>query len=982
MPDDPRDYKATTRLPVTAFPMRANLAQREPEQLQRWEQEALYERLLAANAKRPPFVFHDGPPYANGHLHEGHFLNRVLKDIVVKASLMGGRFTDYIPGWDCHGLPIELAVEREMGKELSARGTKLREMEKLAIRRACRAHAEKFIDIQREEMKRLGILARWEAPYSTMAFSYEAQTVRELARVVRAGAVYRGKKPVFWCWNDRTALAEAEIEYQDDPGPSVYVGFEADASTADRLAQLIPALAAPESRPARFAIWTTTPWTLPANLAIAANPSLVYLAYELPSKLGGVPTFVARDLLFSFLAEVAPDEIAEGRREVAGATFDAAMLRHPERILGYADGSDLEGLAYRHPFLDRVSHLVLGDHVTLEAGTGLVHTAPGHGQEDYEVGLKYKLDILVPVDDGGVLTAAAGPFAGQFIEKANPQIEALLNEKGALLNPPGQKVTHSYPHCWRCKKPVIVRATDQWFISMERTKLRERALAETDQIKWIPDWGRDRIRGMLESRPDWCISRQRAWGVPIPALRCEGCSQWKLDPVVLDHLADIFEREGSDAWFEHPVEQLIPAGYACGHCGGKSFTREQDVLDVWFDSGVSQAAVAKKRLSWPVDLVLEGSDQHRGWFQASLLCALAAGEEQSPFRACLTHGFVVDGQGKKLSKSAGNAVDPQKLIRQYGAEIVRLWAGSENYRDDIRLSDEILQRLTDAYRKLRNTLRFALGVLDDFEPQRDALLPGQLAPLDRYLRSRAHRFLKRVREAYAAYDFHVVSRAAVDLVSVELSALHFDVSKDRLYCAAPDGRDRRSAQTAIHEVADLLCRTLAPILSFTTEEAYGFLPGHQASVFLAGMPAVDERAIDPVLEEAFERLLQIREDVQARLELLRRDKVIGSSQEARVEIWGTPPGTETGGNLIDLGELCIVSEVDFMAGSPPAEAGVGERSGLAMRVSTARGTRCDRCWNYRPSGDQRNGGFVCDRCVAVLKELEKAEPGSKETHAP
>jgi len=977
MSDDPRDYKASMRLPTTAFPMKANLAQREPDQLRRWNEDNLYEQLLA-RAHGAPFVFHDGPPYANGHLHEGHFLNRVLKDIVVKASLMNGHRTDYIPGWDCHGLPIELAVERELakesgrelGKEQGARGSKLRELDKLTIRRACRAHAEKFIDIQREEMKRLGILARWEAPYSTMDFGYEAQTVRELARVARTGAVYRGKKPVFWCWNDRTALAEAEIEYQDDSGPSVYVGFEADASTAEALAKAMPILA---GRPARYAIWTTTPWTLPANLAIAVNPGLVYLAYDLK----GIATIVARDLLFAFLAEVAPEELEEGQRKVAGETFNAAMLRHPERILGYADGSDLEGLAYRHPFLDRVSKVILGDHVTLEAGTGLVHTAPGHGQDDYEVGLKYGLDILVPVDAAGIFTAEAGPFAGQFFEKANPQIEALLSEKGALLNPPGQKITHSYPHCWRCKKPVIVRATDQWFISMETTHLRERALAQTDHVKWIPEWGRDRIRGMLESRPDWCISRQRAWGVPIPAVYCDGCGQWKLDPAVLDHVADIFEREGSDAWFEHLPEKLLPPGYACDHCGGKTFRLEQDVLDVWFDSGVSQAAVAKKRLSWPVDLVLEGSDQHRGWFQASLLCALAAGEEQSPFRACLTHGFVVDGQGKKLSKSAGNSLDPQKMLRQYGAEIVRLWAGSENYRDDIRLSDEILQRLTDAYRKLRNTLRFALGVLEDFDPKRDALLTGQLAPLDRYLRSRAHQFLKKVREAYAAYDFHVVARAAVDLVSVELSALYFDVSKDRLYCGAPDGRDRRSAQTAIYELADLLCRSLAPILSFTAEEAYGFLPGHQLSVFLAGMPAVDERAIDPVLEEAFARMLQVREDVQAQLELLRRDKAIGSSQEARVEIWDAQAG------VMDLGELFIVSEVDFMAGDAPADAVVGERSGLKLRVATARGRRCDRCWNYRPAGEDRSGGFVCDRCVAVLKEFVPPAAGSTETpHAP
>ena len=963
MAENDRDYKATTRLPTTPFPMKANLAQREPEQLQRWEEGQIYQRLIdAAHAAHgKPFVLHDGPPYANGHLHEGHFLNKILKDIVVKTALMSGRPAEYIPGWDCHGLPIELAVDKELG-------SKKRELDKVEIRRACRAHAAKFIDIQREEFKRLGIFARWAAPYSTMDYAYEAQTVRELARVVRTGSVYRGKKPVFWCWNDRTALAEAEIEYQDDSSPSIYVGFEA-------LSDLGAVIPAAKDHRFRFAIWTTTPWTLPANLAIAVKPDLVYVAYL----LRGVATIVARDLLFAFLAEVAPEDLQQPPRTAAGESFDATALSHPDRLLGYAAGTALEGQRYRHPFLDRESKVILGDHVTLEAGTGLVHTAPGHGQEDYEVSLAHGLPILVPVDAGGILTEEAGPFAGQFILKANPAIELLLAEKGALLHAPGRQIQHSYPHCWRCKKPVILRATDQWFVAMgaegDPTALRARALAEIARVQWIPAWGKDRIRAMLQSRPDWCISRQRAWGVPIPALYCEGCGEGRLDPTVLDHVAGIFEKESADAWFARPASELVPPGYRCPSCQGESFTKEQDVLDVWFDSGVSQAAVAKQRLSWPADLYLEGSDQHRGWFQASLLCALAAGETQAPFRACLTHGFVVDGQGRKLSKSLGNSVDPQKILRQYGAEIVRLWAGSEDYRDDLRLSDEILQRLTDAYRKLRNTLRFALGVIDDFDPVRDAVPPAQLAPLDRYLRSRLHRFLKKVREAYDGYDFHAVTRAAIDFVAVELSALHFDVSKDRLYCDQPGGPQRRSAQTAIHELADVLCRVLAPILSFTAEEAYGFLSHPAPSVFLAGLPAVDVAAIDPAFEERVAALLLLREDVQGELETLRRVKTIGSSQEARVEVWD-PTGALAQAPL-DLAELCIVSAVNLVDGAAPSEAATGARSGLRLRVTTARGHRCDRCWNYRetgqataPPGSEVNesmaGGFLCSRCLSVL----------------
>jgi isoleucyl-tRNA synthetase len=949
--NEKHDYRATTQLPRTDFPMKANLAEREPQQLVRWAEMGLYDRLLA-QAKQAPFVLHDGPPYANGHLHQGHLLNKVIKDLICKVALMQQRRSEFIPGWDCHGLPIEQAVEKELG-------SRKRELSKVAIRQACRAHADKFIAIQREEFQRMGIFGRWESPYVTMSFDYEAQIVRELARVVARGLVYRGKKPVYWCINDRTALAEAEIEYEDDPGPSVYVGFEVDEEPG----RLLPQLA---GKKLRLAIWTTTPWTLPANLAIAVNPTLTYLAYE----LRGVPTLVAQDLLIPFLSAVAPDEVHPQTRVVASGPIDTKALRFPQRILAYVEGKDLEGLRYRHPFMPRVSQVVLGDHVTLEAGTGLVHTAPGHGEDDYEVGLRYGLPVLAPVDDRGIFTADAGPFAGLQIFEANPKIEALLKESGALLNEPGEERVHSYPHCWRCKRPVIVRATDQWFISLAHGEkggsLRERALEATERVEWIPAWGKERMRGMLTARPDWCISRQRVWGVPIPAFYCLGCGEATLDSAILAVVADRFEREGADSWFEHPAESLLPDGYRCARCGGSAFRKEEDILDVWFDSGTSQAAVLKKRLSWPADLYVEGSDQHRGWFHSSLLCALAAGERESPFKACLTHGFVVDGEGRKLSKSLRNYLEPQKLFRAHGADVLRLWAASENYRDDIRLSDEILARLSDTYRKVRNTLRYALANLYDFDPARDRVPPGALLPLDHYVLSRLQRFIDRVLRAYASYEFHLVTRSAIDLCSVELSAVYFDVLKDRLYCDEALGERRRAAQTVLHQIADTLCRTLAPVLSFTAEEAYGYVPGHAESVFLAGLPAIDASAIDERLETEMRRNLALREDVQRELERLRRDKVIGSSQEARVEVWpanGSPPVSATPS---ELSELFIVSEVEMLAGDPPAEAVVGEASGARLRVVKARGMRCDRCWNYRQDGREVDAGYLCARCNAVI----------------
>ncbi len=945
------DYKDTTNLPRTAFPMKADLPRREPDRVTAWEAAGTYRRMLEG-AKGEPFTLHDGPPYANGHIHQGHMLNKVLKDFVGKSRTMAGRPARVIPGWDCHGLPIELAVDKELGASR-------KELDKVAVRRACRKHAEKFVALQKDEFRRLGVFMAWDDPYTTMAPAYEARIVRELAAIARAGAVYRGKKPVYWCVNDRTALAEAEVEYEEHDSPSIDVAFPLEAR--------LPGV----ERDASLAIWTTTPWTLPANLAIAVHPEFQYVAYE----LRGRAVVVARDLLLPFLAAVAPQELAGGRQAAPGAAFDPAALADPRRLLARFDGRELEGLTYRHPLFPRTGKVVLGEHVTLDAGTGLVHTAPGHGQDDYEIGRRYGLAPFAPVNAAGRFTEEAGPWAGRKVFDANPEIVAALDAAGALLNRPGETLTHSYPHCWRCKKPVIFRATDQWFISMEKGDLRQRALAAIEGVSWIPPWGHDRIVSMVERRPDWCISRQRAWGVPIPALYCEGCGEPLLDPEILDRVADIFETEGSDAWFTRPAADFLPSGRRCGKCGGERFGKEEDILDVWFDSGVSHAAVLDARgIPLPADLYLEGSDQHRGWFQASLLCHLGAGREDSPFRSCLTHGFVVDEKGQKLSKSLGNYVDPQKLLDQHGAELIRLWAAAANYEQDVPLSEGIMAQLAESYRKIRNTLRFGLGNLYDFQPG-DRVPARELPVLDRYARSLLHRFVLRVREAYENYDFNQVHHEAAYLCSTDLSAFYFDVLKDRLYCSAPGDRERRAAQTVLHEIVDVLCRTLAPILSFTCEEAYGFLPGHASSVFLAGMPEADGAAMDQGLEDRMKVLLGLRARVKAALEEFRRKG--GSSLDAFVRL--APQGPEAaaiqafqeeGGRLA---ELLIVSGVGI--DSPIDRAAIAPVTGpesaaptlcAPVEVVRAAGKRCARCWNWREEVDARE---LCGRCGRVVDAL-------------
>ncbi|HEX8909978.1 MAG TPA: isoleucine--tRNA ligase [Anaeromyxobacteraceae bacterium] len=931
--------------------MKANLPQREPELLRAWQEEGVFEKLLERAQRRPGakrFVLHDGPPYANGDIHIGHALNKILKDMIVKYHAMLGEVADYVPGWDCHGLPIELKVDKELGP-------KKREMSRADVILACRRYALKWIERQRESFKRLGIFGRWDRPYLTMARGYEAEIVRVLARIAEKGFLYRGKKPVYWCITDRTALAEAEVEYADHTSPSIHVAFDLlSPLPAGKLA----------GRKARLVIWTTTPWTLPANLAVAAHPDLTYVAYD----LRGAVVVVAKDLLASFLAAVAPDELGpsaapaphtpQAHEATTGGGGTAPSLAHPERVLATFEGRELEGLTYRHPFMDRDGQVILGEHVTLEAGTGLVHTAPGHGQEDYEVGQRYGLPVLNPVDGAGRFTAEAGPYAGMKIFEANPKIVADLHASGHLLSDPKAQLRHSYPHCWRCHNPVVFRATDQWFLALEHDGLRRRTLEEIrGRVQWIPSWGADRIYNMIENRPDWCLSRQRTWGVPIPVFYCEGCDEPLVSPEVMRRVADAFEQEGIEAWYTRPVAEL--AGDArCGKCGGQQFRREQDILDVWFDSGVSWAAVAQAGgMDLPVDLYLEGSDQHRGWFHSSLLTSMAV-RGGAPYQAVLTHGFVLDAQGKAMSKSLGNTIAPEEVLKKYGADILRLWVASTDYRDDVRVGDEILAGLAEGYRKIRNTVRWALGNLDGFDPATQSVPVAELEDIDRWAVSRLVEWEAKVKQAYADYEFHLAYHATVQLCAVELSAQYFDIIKDRLYTARKDGKARRSAQTALHLVAGDLLRLLAPVLSFTAEEAWGYLPEPPAedSVFYAGFPERERPADAAQLEARYGRLFAVRSVVQKALEEARRAKLVGSGLEAQVTVHAE--GDELAlleANRAELATLFIVSKV-LLAPGP-----------LSAEVAKAPGAKCPRCWGFHEDvGQDPRHPEVCGKCAAAL----------------
>jgi isoleucyl-tRNA synthetase len=941
---DKPDYKVSLRLPKTDFPMRAELPKREPAQLAKWREEKIYERILAARkdaaqSRETTFVLHDGPPFANGDAHMGHALNMVLKDLVLKSRNMAGNYTPFVPGWDCHGLPIEHKVMKELGAE---------ESDPVKIREKCEATARHFIGVQSEQFQRLGIFGEWERPYLTLDPAYEAETLRVFATLVGKNLVYQGLRPVYWSTGCQTALAEAEIEYQERTDPAIYVKFALTDEATTKF---------PELRDASLLIWTTTPWTLPANLAVAVGPELEYGVYDIAGE-----KILLHTQLASVLRKSTGADPSTSLRMTEGKETDSSDGHRPplqlEMVAGPWKGSALEGLEYRHPFLDRVGKIYAADFVTADAGTGLVHIAPGHGQDDYQLGQQHGLPILAPVDDRGCLTAEAGvpELTGVYVFKANAPIIEILKAKGALFAQ--EEYRHEYPHCWRSKTPIVFRAVKQWFIKIDG--FRSDALAAIDGVTFVPEAGRNRIRGAVETRPDWCISRQRTWGVPLPVFYGEG-GQPLLSEKTVRAFADLVEKEGSGIWFSLSSDELLrrlnlPLGLKKG----------RDTLDVWIDSGTSWAAVSKKRLSFPADLYLEGSDQHRGWFQSSLLTAVAA-VGQAPYRGVLTHGFLVDTDGKKLSKSGTGyqkPVDLMTLVNQHGADVLRLWVASQDYQNEIPFSNDIFARMADAYRSIRNTLRILLGNLADFDAAKDGVPKEKWTEIDRYVHDTFAQLSHYVQACYARYDYPQVYQAINRFCTVELSALYVDVLKDRLYCNAENDPARRAAQTVLHEVFDGLAKLLAPILVFTAEEAWQFR-GHGDSVHTQLFPALVD-VPDNVFLARWKNLLALRGAVNEKLEAARRDKVIGKSIEARVEI-ATRLSDVTDGSLpvAQLEELFIVSQVVVTKVHAEAEEKI-----TVTRAEEHGAKKCVRCWRYYDKlGDDPGHPELCERCTGVVLDF-------------
>ncbi|TYT74328.1 isoleucine--tRNA ligase [Desulfobotulus mexicanus] len=924
------DYKKSLNLPVTDFPMKAGLTQREPVQLADWEKNKLYEKIRSASAGRPKFILHDGPPYANGNIHIGTALNKILKDIIVRSRQMAGFDAPYVPGWDCHGLPIEHNVDKKLGK-------KKEEMSTVEIRQQCRSYAENFLNVQREEFKRLGVMGEWDNPYQTMAFAYEAAIAKACGLFALNGGLYRGKKPIHWCCSCQTALAEAEIEHKDERSPSIFVAFPLKKDLG-------------LGKPVDMLIWTTTPWTIPANLGICLHPDFVYTGVDMGDRIRIVAKDMAEDLMKSFAVE----------------SFSLA---------GEWTGKELENLECTHPFYDRISPVIMGEHVTLEAGTGCVHTAPGHGADDYIVGGRYGLPPYSPVEDNGCYTEEVGEdLAGVFVFKANEMVMEKLASAGHLVH--RMDMAHSYPHCWRCKKPVIFRATPQWFISMENNELRKKALEEIDRVEWIPKWGRERIFGMIANRPDWCVSRQRSWGVPIPMFYCEDCGSLFMNNETLDRIYETFLEKGADVWFEQEASHFLAGEAKCCDCGSARFVKESDILDVWFDSGVSHMAVLEERkdvLSWPADLYLEGSDQHRGWFHSSLLTSVGL-KDKAPYRAVLTHGFVVDGEGRKMSKSVGNVIAPEKVIKQHGAEILRLWVASSDYKDDVRISDNILRQLSEAYRRIRNTCRFLVSNLYDFNPSVHSVADSDLTELDRYALHRLDQLVGRVEKAYGNYGFHTIYHGLHNFCTLDLSAFYLDIIKDRLYTEAASGNLRRSAQTAMFRIVDALVRMMAPILPFTAEEVWPHMPlwtDKEESVHLAAMPKAQGFS-DEKLVSRWEGLSRVRSEVLKMLELARREKTIGHPLDAEVLLAASGETAEllAGFDTALLKNVFIVSAVtlkDSSEGLAPA----ADSEELFIGVVRAGGEKCVRCWVRDASvGHSPDHPEICDRCMKAMETME------------
>jgi isoleucyl-tRNA synthetase len=965
------DYKATLKLPKTDFPMKANLPKREPETLKRWNESHLYERLLEARKDATSWILHDGPPYANGRVHFGTALNKILKDFIVRSRSMMGYRTEFVPGWDCHGMPIEHQVARSLGD-------KVRSMPKSDLRKLCREFAEKWIATQREEFIRLGAIGDWWHPYLTFAPEYEAAEIGVLRRLNQDGFIYRDLRPVHWCFDCRTALAEAEVEYRDHTSPSIYVAFRVNQSAATALAKTLtssdaPTLAdTPEETDELLravadgklfaVIWTTTPWTLPANLGISLNEAFDYVA-------------VRADGNYYIVAERLADSFAQAcKLNVDG------RIKLNRDALKALDGQDI----FRHPFAERDARLMFGDHVTADTGTGLVHTAPGHGYEDFVIGTRYGLPILTPVDDGGVFTAEAGEWAGRRVFDANDAIVEKLRSIGALLEV--EKLSHSYPHCWRCKNPLIFRATEQWFLRIDHEMLRDRALTEIDNVRWVPSWSRDRIRNMVATRPDWCLSRQRAWGVPIPALRCAQCRKVLLDDGVLERAQSIFAQDGSDAWYDRPVSDFA-AGLKC-ECGSSAFTKEEDVLDVWFDSGCSHEAVlGVRKLNWPADAYCEGVDQTRGWFQVSLITATAE-RGAAPYKAVVTHGLALDELGRKMSKSLGNFEYASEVVDRVGADVFRLVFASVDYSSDMNVGANLFSAVSEAYRKIRNTCRYILGNLNDFDPARDSVEPSAMPEFDRFMMARLERLKHDVRRDYDDYDFQAAYQAISNFVVIDLSSLFIDVSRDRLYCDGAASPERRSAQTALYLVLDNLVRMLAPLIPFTAEEIYSHMPSRTAdSVHLLAMHPPDERFSDPALEEKWSRLLEVRSEALKLLEAMRKAGTIGAGLDATLQL-GLVGDANGLGTILDeyrddLKDLLIVSDVELL---PDADAATlkaktngsedfqadgffAHASAQPPMVVTGRhasGRKCLRCWKYFDDGSDSE---LDPRCREVVRAL-------------
>jgi len=940
---EPKNYKDTLNLPQTSFPMKANLAQREPEMLKNWEAEGVYAAIRAKSAGKPKYVLHDGPPYANGHIHIGHALNKVLKDLIVKYQTMRGHDALYVPGWDCHGLPIEHACLKEMGKRKE-------EVDRVEFRREARKYAERFVGIQREGFKRLGIFGEWDNPYLTMNYGYQTSIAASFLKLYEDGFIEQRLKPVPWCYDCDTALAEAELEYEDKISKSVYVKFPFESYGKSSLSGL------PDTANSNlyFLVWTTTPWTLPANVGLAVHPELDYV-------------YVQKEKMAYIFAESLWGKLSE--------KFDLAGFQKITSI----KGSSLKGIYARHPFIDRRSEVIQADYVSAEDGTGIVHIAPGHGEDDYKYGhLENGLPIISPVDHRGKFTEEFPFCKGEHVFKANPKIAALLSEKGLLLKE--EDYSHSYPHCWRCKKPIIFRATTQWFMKIDHKELRARMKGAIEKdIQFIPDWGRNRIGAMVETRPEWCLSRQRYWGVPIPVIRCKHCTGVHFVKESKAKILELFEKEGADAWFAHPAETFLPAGLQCPECHKNEFEKETDIIDVWFDSGVSHQAVLRQHpgLQYPADLYLEGSDQHRGWFQSALTTAMAL-ENRSSFKSVLTHGFVMDGQGKKMSKSAGNVVTPQDVMKEFGADVLRLWVTSCDYQFDVRLSNEILKQLVDTYRKIRNTFRYFLSNLYDFEAGKHSVSYEKLHPLDRWAMAKTDHLVASVTDLYERFEFHEIYREVYDFCVVDLSAYYLDALKDTLYTAAPDSWFRRSAQTAFLYILSRLVKIVAPILPFTADEVWKSykLEERVTTVHASAWPAAPSGQTGKEFRD-WEHLREVRNAVTPFLEKKREAKEIGSGLEAKVILTAEDPDSAEILHRYEkeLARVFVVSQValetkavEGMEAAEGLSAALQKKFGLRVFVTQAEGLKCVRCWNYSSSlGRDPEHSSLCPKCVEAIR---------------